>query len=178
MHTTPASWMPHANPYHSFCCDASFKTVNSISYAGWGLIHRDFAGTFIHARCEHANGVVSAEEAECRGLIHALKVAEELGVQFTYFEMHAQLVVKAVNENIHSAAWENHSIISDIKHKLAAHPYWFCKYISRKFNLPADKLAKHARIHSVSKVWFDYPPSFTACAILEDMNNVVISNSS
>ncbi|XP_026451745.1 uncharacterized protein LOC113352089 [Papaver somniferum] len=175
VHNTSISWIPPASPYQSFCCDASFKIVNSIKYVGWGLIHRDFAGNFIHVRCEHANGVLSAAEAKFRGLLEALNVAEELGAQFASFEIDARLVIQAVNENTLSTTWENHSIISDIKHKLTMHPNWTCKYISRKNNLPADKLAKHARIHEVTKMWFDYPPSFIAGAIFEDMANVVIS---
>lgn len=156
-------WLPPPSPY-SFYCDASFKIINSVCYSGWGLICRSFAGDFIQAGWNYANGLVNAEAEEWRGLIHAMQ-----HIQFTYFEMDTKLVINAVNGEIQHVAWENHTMIQDIKHNLALHPTWICKCINRRINKPAERVEKHARVHSISQTWNAYPPSFIVSTILKDM---------
>ncbi|XP_026384490.1 uncharacterized protein LOC113280062 [Papaver somniferum] len=104
MHHTIQLWKPPLSPYNAFSCDAYFKIINQITYSGWGLIIRSFAGEFIQARCGYSNGLISAEEAECMGLLYATQCAEDLNIQFSFFEMDAELVIKEVNGSLHHAA--------------------------------------------------------------------------
>ncbi|XP_026451432.1 uncharacterized protein LOC113351709 [Papaver somniferum] len=109
--TSVTKWMPPSSPYYSICCDASFKSVNNVEHSGWGLICRDFAGQFIRDECIYANGIVNAEEAECKGLIQAMQVAENIELQMVCFELDAKLVIKAVNGDIQVVAWQNQVLI-------------------------------------------------------------------
>ncbi|XP_026399070.1 uncharacterized protein LOC113294914 [Papaver somniferum] len=171
--TSVTKWIPPSSPYYSICCDASFKSVNNAEHFGWGMIGRDFAGQFIRDECTYANGIVNAEEAEYKGLIQAMQVAENLELQMVCFELDAKLVIKAVNGDIQAVAWQNQFLILEIRSFLRKHPLWVCKFLTRKFNKPADRLARHARNLRVSNTWHAYPPNFIASVILEEAANYV-----
>lgn len=133
-------------------------------------------GGFEQAQCSYADRLNSAEQAESVGLLKAMEWAEDLKLQHVCFEMDAQTVVNAVLHDHYKAAWENHSIIFEIREKLCNNPLWICKFIHRKCNKPADSLARHARIFKISKSWISFPPSFINLVILQETNIVVRSS--
>lgn len=89
-----------------------------------------------------------------------MKWAAELGLQQICFELDAQKVAEAANGDYHKVCWENQQLILDIIESLRNHPLWSCKYLNRRSNKRADKLAKYARSFKVSKDWNSNPPGF------------------
>ncbi|XP_026416098.1 uncharacterized protein LOC113311480 [Papaver somniferum] len=83
----------------------------------WTVRMANTAWEIWKARC---NFTVNAEQAECGGLLQAMIWAQEEGLQHVCFELDAQVVVEAVNGDHHKVAWENQSLVLDIKLMLSS----------------------------------------------------------
>ncbi|XP_026450975.1 uncharacterized protein LOC113351141 [Papaver somniferum] len=145
-------------------------------YCRMGLILRNSASVFEQGRCIHEHGHLDAEHAEVEGLMQAIVWAEELNLQQVCFEMDAQNVVAAAKGEYQKVRWELQPLILDIINLFSKHPLWTCKFIYRKFNKPADKLAKHSRNFQISISWSQYPLNFIVEALYADMNDLIDSN--
>lgn len=167
------NWIPPESPFYSICCDAAFKKTD-LNHSGIGLILRNFAGQFEQAQCTYAYRHLNAEQVECEGLLKAIEWAKELHLQHGCLELDVQAVVEAVTQDLEKVAWENQSIVLQIRSKLWHHPTWRCKFIRRKNNKPADSLAKHSRIFKVSRSWMGLPPNFIANVIQAEENSVLL----
>lgn len=71
--------------------------------------------------------------------------AEELNIYQIYFELDAQTVVAAATGDNQKVGWETQTLALEVISLFSKYPLWTCKFICRKNNKAAHKLAKHSR---------------------------------
>ncbi|XP_026419832.1 uncharacterized protein LOC113315798 [Papaver somniferum] len=139
-----------------------------------GLILRNAAGEFEQGRFIYERGYLDAEHAKIEGLRQAMLWTEELNIYQVCFELDAQTVVATVKEDYQKARWETQKLALDIISLFSKCSLWTCKFINRKNNKPADKLARHSRLFQINRSWIQYPPNFIVEALIyADANGVL-----
>jgi len=89
-------------------------------------------------------GELTNNEAEYQGLLHALKVATQLGFESIHIRSDSELMVKQIKGEYRVKADNLKPLFADATQKLRKFPKWSIEHVRREKNKRADQLANMA----------------------------------